>query len=161
MSVVVKISYPDFHVNPFFIFLGACHFWVKSDRHPKYTEKLYIEEKISYIEKVMTSDSFGTIAKSIFHSLGENSLKLDRAHSLAVVFLLSVVFLSFVLIYSGVTGKRIRKIPATFAVLFSAGIIYICILASSVGTLVFLPSDTPIFRTMYFSPQPMKMMKSA
>lgn len=124
MSVVVKISYPDFHVNTFF-------------------KKLYTGRKISYIEKVMTSDSFGTIAKSIFHSLGENSLRLDRAHSLAVVFLLSVVFLSFVLIYSGVTGKRIRKIPATLAVLFSAGIIYICILASSVGTLVFLPSDTP------------------
>ena len=99
----------------------------------------------------MVSDSFQSIAKSIFQALYEKTVQMDRMHSLAVIFLISVTLLCFLLIFTLNPKKKvICKFPAAVGVLFGVGILFTCVLASSTGTLVFLPGETPEAATAEF-----------
>ncbi len=70
-------------------------------------------------------------------------LFMDRAHSLAVVFLIAAILLALVILFYSPLKDRVRRIPAVIGILFASLAAFVCILSSSMGTLVFLPSESP------------------
>ena len=68
---------------------------------------------------------------------------MDRTHSLAVVFLIAAVFLCILTVFFSPAKDRIRKAPAVTGIVFASLAAFVCILSSSLGTLVFISTEAP------------------